>query len=388
MLRISPINYTNYAFSNKTNKPEEPQTSPVSTPQNIVKAPASAILLNNNISFKKRITEDIEKEDYLKMSEETKEEYRKKHADYFKLIDIKELYITRGRNKYSKLPLTHKTDMDDFLEVSKCYNKYKDNKIICVGRSPKWFLNASIWMKDGINTYDFCAFSSNWYERNGNGGGPIQTFVESRYPTEEEQKAFKEYIARPEVNCSPKTIVKAAKETGKPVIITDYIHSGCGLASFLDILSKFAEEEGILEEFANSIKLVTLSSEEYLDDPLQVVNAFAKPTVILPDRLKPFNIEQEYVDMPRDVMSQVLINKNTNECRSTYFPPAAWPVYDPIKYKTGLISNEEIKKIPTSIWSKIFHRTQVMFTDAMQDFRNLMNFHILDSLAKKKLLKV
>ena len=39
------------------------------------------------------------------------------------------------------------------------YNKYKGQPIICLGRSPKWFLNTSLWMKDGIDGYDFVAFS-------------------------------------------------------------------------------------------------------------------------------------------------------------------------------------------------------------------------------------
>jgi hypothetical protein len=83
-------------------------------------------------------------------------------------------------------------------------------------------------------------------------------------------------------------------------------------------------------------------------------------------------------------MSQVLINKNTNECRSTYFPPNAWTVYDPIKYKTGLIPDDVLKEMPR----KVRKRTVSMFTDAMKDFRNLMNFHILDSLHKKDMLKL
>lgn len=384
MLKVLPISNHNYSLYSHTENNSKSKLATTNPAQDTQTAPLSAIYANKNINFRGRITRDIEFEEYISMTEEEKQEYRDKHTNFFKLIDISELYITRGRNRFSRLPLSFKCDMDDFLKVSSGYNKYKDNKIVCVGRSPKWFLNASLWMKDGINTYDFCAFSSNWYKRDGNGGGKNQVLLEDKLPTPEEEKAYREYLARPEVNCTPQEIVKVAKETGKPVIITDYIHSGCGLASFLDILAKFAEEDGILEEFANSIKLVTLSSEEYLEYPLQCKNAFVVPTVILPDRLKPFNIEQEYHDMPRDVMSQVLINKNTNECRSTYFPPNAWTVYDPIKYKTGLIPDDILKTMP----KKVQKRAVSKFTPAMKDFRNLMNFNILDSLNKRNLLKL
>lgn len=384
MLTIQPKLNSNYTIPSQIKKDNNVNSFLTKNPQDVQTAPLSAICANKNINFKARITDDIEHKEYMKMSEEERDVYRRKHTDFFKLINISELYITRGRSTFSRLPLTFKGDMDDFIDVSRDYNKYRDNKIICVGRSPKWFLNTSLWMKDGIKTYDFCAFSSNWYKRDGNGGGRNQVLVKEKMPTPEEEKAYREYLGRPEVNCTPKEIVRAAKETGKPVIITDYIHSGCGLASFLDILSKFAEEDGILEDFAKSIKLVTLSSEEYLEYPLQCKNAFAKPTVILPDRLKPFDIEQEYHDMPGDIMSQVLINKNTNECRSTYFPPDAWTVYDPIKYKTGLIPDEILKTMP----KKVVKRSVSRFTDAMKDFRNMMNFHILDSLNRKNLLKL
>ena len=207
-----------------------------------------------------------------------------------------------------------------------------------------------------------------------------QFLKKDKLPTQEERIAYRNYLER--VNCTPQNIVDAAKKTGKPVIITDYIHSGCGLASFLDILAQFAKEDGILEEFANSIKLFTLSSIEYFDY-LEIDNTYSYyPALILPDILKPFKIEQEYHDMPMEVMKGVLIDKNTNECRSTYYPPIAWPIYDPDKYRTNLIPDDELRKL-----KKVGSRMKIRFTDSMRDYRNLMNFRILDALNTRKLLK-
>jgi hypothetical protein len=235
-------------------------------------------------------------------------------------------------------------------------------------------------MKDGIEDYDFIAFSSNWYDR---AELKNKQWLSSKRlpPTNEEKKAYKEYLKRK--NCYPTDIVKSFQDTGKQVIITDYIHSGCGLASFLDLLAQFAQEEGILDDFAKSIKLFTLSSMEYLED-LGLRNDFMYPTMILPDILKPYKIEQEYHDMAYGVMDSILIDKNSNECRSTYYPPKAWLAYNPDKFRTGLVSDEELMKMS----KKLRKRTGNEFTDAMKDYRNLLNFRILDGLNERGLLKL
>jgi len=379
MLTILPIKSAVPTIKKAPTKTfERPQGYIQTQSYDITPVPYTAFVRINQPTFKARIEKDIEFDEYKAMPEEEIEKHRKLYDDFYKLVDIDQLYITRNRNVNSKLPLTHEKDMDDFIKVSKAYNKYKDNKIICVGRSPKWFLNTSIWMKDGIEDYDFAAFSSNWYSRRGL--SDKQFLKKDKLPTQEERIAYRNYLER--VNCTPQNIVDAAKKTGKPVIITDYIHSGCGLASFLDILAQFAKEDGILEEFANSIKLFTLSSIEYFDY-LEIDNTYSYyPALILPDILKPFKIEQEYHDMPMEVMKGVLIDKNTNECRSTYYPPIAWPIYDPDKYRTNLIPDDELRKL-----KKVGSRMKIRFTDSMRDYRNLMNFRILDALNTRKLLK-
>ena len=67
----------------------------------------------------------------------------------------------------------------------------------------------------------------------------------------------------------------------------------------------------------------------------------------MPPLLEPYddNIKQTYYDMEYEVFMQMLINRNTNECRSTYFPHNAWTVYDPTVLRIGFSSDmNKVKK--------------------------------------------
>ena len=119
-----------------------------------------------------------------------------------------------------------------------------------------------------------------------------------------------------------------------------------------------------------------MSSLEYFDD-LEYDYYYYYPQVILPEILQPYAIEQEYQDMSATVMKEILIDKNTNECRSTYYPHQAWTKYHPDQLKIGLISNEVIENI-----EDFASRNNIRFTDGMKDFRNLMHFRICDALDK------
>ncbi len=382
MLTISPISLRNVYEMQSVAAKNSTQVSinkERDLPQNAPYA-AYATGMAYQPSFEKRLIGDVEFEDYNDLVPKEKEYLRYLYSRFYVLTNVDELYFPRNKNS-DKLPLYHDEDMKDFLNVASAYNKYREHKIICVGRSPKWFLNTSIWMKDGIGTYSFAAFSSNWYHRDKFGVGPKQYKDEAKMPTEVEYRMYKKYMKS--IKCDPLSIVKQAQKTGKPAIITDYIHSGCGLASYLDILSRMAEEQGCLEDFAKSIKLFTMGSTEYIDD-LGYDSWYSTPRVILPERLQPYNniIEQEYHNMSASVLKSILIDKNTNECRSTYYPPSAWTVYNPKKYKTGIISEEKLREMP-----RVRDGEVNTFTDAMKDYRNLMNFRILDYLHRHDLLK-
>lgn len=87
--------------------------------------------------------------------------------------------------------------------------------------------------------------------------------------------------------------------------------------------------------------------------------------------------------MPLEVFEQMLWNQNTNECRSSYYPPRAWDTYKPYNYKTGKISDKKIDELK----AKSLHKSLVNFNPTMRDYRNLLNFRILDYLDQNGLLK-
>ncbi len=326
-------------------------------------------------NHKGRTVDVIDYSKFKKMRESTKEFLRRKCADYQSTASVEEL--TNKDKKY--LPLLDDKSMKQFIDVCKIYTKYKDNKIICLGRSPKWFLNGALWLKDGIKDYDFVAFSGYWYlmDKNGN-----LVKSEKNAPTDEEKSAYKKYLNS--LRVSPEEIVKSYKETGKKVIITDYIGFGKGMCSFLDVMSEYAQEQGILEEFANSIKIVAIGSQEYKSRFYYDDEYIPAPRVQFPERLWKYQdkIEQEYHDMLLEVFEQMLVNENTNECRSTYYPHDAWTAYSPARVKTGMITEKRIQELRMRN-----PRYLNNFAPTMCDYRNLLNFRILDYMDQNGILR-
>jgi len=367
-MRILPINnfYAKNVSTNSNALVHEQYNS-----QAIETLPAYNQIFNaRNVS---RRVLDIDNESFVKLSDTMKKLYRMKCKDFAKIIDFEKLENPNKRY----LPLMQDYDMESFLTC--CIDKFnmlKGSPIICLGRSPKWFLNTSYWMKDGIEDYKFVAFSGSWY-RQGLWGLVKEN---SKMPTKEEQNAYKNYLKS--IQADPASIVKTAKETGKKVVITDYIRTGKGLKSYLEVMSNIAEEQGVLEDFAKSIRFHLFSCQEYLDD-LYGEKA-PTPSLNLPEKLAPYReeIPSYWVNIPLDITLQILENKNTNECRATYYPPKAWGIYLPNNYRTGMIPNSLMDKL-----KEHSPKSAVNFTTQMRDYRNLLNFRILDYLEQKDLLR-
>lgn len=334
-----------------------------------------------------RTVPHIDHEEYMAMKEHTKRRFRKRYKTFFRdpAINTQEMVD----KKYLYMPLQSEYLMDKFLNTAKIYTKYKDNPIICLGRSPKWFLNTALWMKDGINNYTFTAFSKNWYRYDRSEDSLIR--LDDLAPTPKEEAAYRKYLKR--IKADPQTIVDHMQKTGKKTVITDYIFSSKGITSFLDVMSKYAEDLGILKEFCNSIHFVGIGSKEYMEEMLKVEDP--TPRIRMPERMQPYeksglwtyNITQEFYDMDYTMFKEMLINQNTNECRSTYYPHETWTVYKPDRFKTGLI--HDMKKVKEMVKTlKGEHKSMSSFTPAMYDYRNLLNFRILDALNERGLLKL
>lgn len=326
---------------------------------------------------------DIEFEEYNAMTDTTKKRIKKRYEKFFsdKSINKNELYDTQH---FQYMPLNTEQKFDDFVKFSSLYNDFKDRRIISIGRSPKWFLNTSVWMKDGIDGYDFAAFSGNWFRRDPKWGiVPVKTAM----PTEKEYKAYTRYLKQKGLD--PLSIVKDAEKTGKRTIYTDYVQTGRGVSSFLDIMSRFAEEQGVLEKFSKSIEIIGIGSLEY-NEMLNPYEEYVEtPEVLYPERLKPYekNIKQKFYSMPADIQVDMLINQNTNECRSTYYPHTAWTLYNPDTFKTGMVRDmKKIEAVAKELKEVTTPKAVSSFSPAMRDYRNLLNFRILDGLAKRGLL--
>lgn len=284
--RIQSQYFTNYnnnisAAKNRTNNitsGEKPAQTKFTT------IPAG-FKYNANIYFGEffdpnRTIPHIDYEEYMAMKESTKKRFRKKYKNFFNdpAINTQEMID----KNYLAMPLQSETLMNEFLKTAKFYSKFKDQTIICLGRSPKWFLNAALWMKDGIENYRPVAFSKNWYRYDTADQSLIR--IDSMAPTPKEEVAYRKYLKR--IKADPQTIVDNMKETGKKTVITDYIYSGKGMTSFLDVMSKYAEDLGILEDFCKSIHIVGIGSKSYMEDMMKVEEA-PTPKVIMPERMVP-----------------------------------------------------------------------------------------------------
>lgn len=162
---------------------------------------------------------DIDFDEYKSMKEPTKQRYRKVYQNFDKNPSINKNDLVDS--KYLSLPLQTEKKLNDFIDFSKIYLEYKKNPIICLGRSPKWFLNTALWMKDGIDPYTFVAFSKYWYIPDKIDGARK---LKGLAPTPEEETAYKKYLKS--IQADPKSIVEKAEKAGEKVVITDYIQSG------------------------------------------------------------------------------------------------------------------------------------------------------------------
>ena len=385
--KIQLNNIQNFNYQNNTIQNNAPASIPASRPIKYAEIPvgfqygAKINFVGGSEFFNpNRTVPHIDYEEYKVMNENAKTRFRKRYLnfDHDPYIEKQELVDS----KFMYMPLRKKETMDAFLNTAAKYNKYKDQPIICLGRSPKWFLNASLWMKDGIEDYKFVAFSKYWYRPDWREG---VRRIDKDAPTEKEIVQYRKYLKR--IQADPMTIVKHMRETGQKTVITDYICTGKGATSFLEVMGNYADELGILEEFSKSIQIVGIGSMEYMEDLDPYADSISEPRVIMPPVLQPYerNIKQEYYDMDYQMFREMLLNQNTNECRSTYYPHEAWTVYKPDQFKTGLIKDmKKVKEVREQLkgYDQISH-----FTPAMYDYRNLLNFWILDNLAQRDMLK-
>ena len=372
------LNYNNI----KLNKISEQRDNSNIIESNYTKVPAG-FRYNSNITFGEffdpnRKIPHIDYEEYMAMLPSTKQRFRIKYRNYSKHMDTSQMFDPKEKN----MPLSTERNMDEFIKTASIYKKYKDQSIICLGRSPKWFLNAAVWMKDGIEPYNFIAFSGFWYWPDKVEG---MRKMKNVAPNEKEIASYRKYLKQKQAD--PQYIVDRYHNTGKKTVITDFIATGKGMTSFLDVMADYAEDQGVLEEFSKSIQIVGIGSMQYMEKFYRDDESVSIPKVIMPLKLCSYgrNIEQTFYDMDYSMFEEMLMNQNTNECRSTYYPHETWTIYKPNRFKTGLI--KDMRRVKELIKLTKNEKSFSSFTPAMFDYRNLLNFRILDGLNHRKLLK-
>lgn len=312
---------------------------------------------------------NIEIEEYSKLSEVDKIWLREKSKSFHQRVNPSELYT----QKEQYLPLSHEYEMKEFVDFSSHYNSAKGAPILCLGRSPKWPLSVSLWMKDGIEDYTFVPFSKSWYDRKIDlmNGDTWLVRNPSRAPNQEQEEAYKKYLKI--IGVDPKNIIKNTQKAGTETVITDYLETSRGMTSFLEVMSNLAEEQGVLEEFAKSIRFIVIGSNEYSTNKFFPMKEIAPPPkVILPDKLSsvvpkslwnpPYPKQEYHTELSQTVFEQMFIYENANESRSGWYSKDNW---------TKMGSEYLMPK----------------FKQGLQDFRNLLNFKILDYLEANNLLR-
>ena len=344
-------------------------------------------------SHKQRGVPDIDYDYYMSLSGTRKRALRHIYYDLFE----KRKYTSQLFDPtHVVLPLKNERTMDAFIDTAKIYTQYKDRPIICLGRSPKWFLDAARWMKDGIKDYNFIAFSGYWFYPHPVDGVRL---IASNQPTAEETKAYRRYLTSKQAD--PKSLVTNFQKTGKKTVITDYIDTGKGFSSFLDVMARFAKDQKVIDDFADSFEIVTIGSLDYRESRLNLSDdvPIEIPEVKMPPSLAPhakmktpslfhtYRIPQKFHDINYSMFMEMLINENTNECRSSYYPHSVWTVYRPDRLRTGFI--RDMSKIQKLVEISAATKESVKdFSLPMADFRNLLNFRILDALNARGLLKM
>ncbi len=137
-------------------------------------------------------------------------------------------------------PLTEQKALENLYEAAKELSSLFPNaRMFALGRTPLWFLEMAKLLDENPERYSSIAFSKNWYEL-GEDGSLQQS--QTKALTTEQIASYRDYLSS--IHLDLKTIISQA-EGGKKTVIVDYVREGKGIASFLSILSDWAEEENL-----------------------------------------------------------------------------------------------------------------------------------------------
>lgn len=165
-----------------------------------------------------------------------------------------------GQNK--KINLYEILDMAEDIST-----RNPNSRIYALGQSLAWVVKALEIMESlrrTQNTFHYIPFSYNFV---ANSPKPDFYFFKSeKFPSERKQSNYKKILKG--LGLHPKQILSQYETLNRQTVIVDYVESGCGVASFVYFLLKWAKEEGV--SLNDALRIVVVMNEwsrrvEFLD---------------------------------------------------------------------------------------------------------------------------
>lgn len=142
---ISAFNYTSKAFPTKPKENYNKNNSLANVSEPRYFRIPNSVLFTGEANTRQRII-DVDFYSYRNLRLGQRQILRKQYNNFENLVNVEEL----AAPKNPKLPLKSDVAMKHYIDVCKKYTEFKNDPILCLGRSPKWFLSGAYWMRDGL----------------------------------------------------------------------------------------------------------------------------------------------------------------------------------------------------------------------------------------------
>jgi|GEM_PF-5386772 len=240
-------------------------------------------------------------------------------------------------------------------------NKFKNQRLVSLGRSPIPFLEMAKAMKNGISDYDFVAFSDAGFLYSINKASWQE---DKSHPTMQQLDCYRQYLKTTEMD--PETIIKKA-EGGEKTVIIDFCFSGDSMRVFLEILRDWALEQNNYEELKNSVFVAPMhySKNDFRNySPTDFLNT--DTFYFINNEYISTNLFKEFYTSPIDLLNA---DKNID-------------LYDIFEHRSNTYFE---KPYPLKDWEKGF---PTRGPESHPNNTNLAKFAIIDYLARNGKLRV
>ena len=163
-----------------------------------------------------------------------------------------ELNASFDYHLFERHPFVSQKCSKEFLSDISCIpSLYKNDRKIALGRSPLWVVESLKYLDKAEESYKKVCFSAGW--KNPNALHVVKK------PSESQVKAYRHYLK--ELEMDPQSIVKNARE-GHKTVLMDYMESGNGMRSFLELIDDWAKEEHLDQEVREALILHIFQHKE------------------------------------------------------------------------------------------------------------------------------